>query len=137
MEACAGAHFWARELAKFGHEMRLIPPSCVKPFVRRGKTDAADAEAICTAMTQPRMRFVAVKTEAQQAVLMQPRTRDFLVRQLSQLANAIRAPLGEFGLVVPEGVHNMGRLVAEAEAADLPPEARPLDLRVGQFPATT
>lgn len=134
IEACAGAHFWARELAKFGHEVRLIPPSYVKPFVKRGKTDAADAEAICTAVTQPTMRFVPIKTETQQAVLMRHRTRDFLVRQLTQLANAIRAHLGEFGLVVPKGVHNMGRLVTEAEVADLPAEARmPLDLLVGQF----
>jgi transposase len=134
MEACGGAHHWARELTKLGHEVRLIPPSYVKPFVRRGKTDAADAEAICTAVAQPTMRFVPVKTEAQQAVLMQHRARDFLVRQLTQLANAIRAHLGDFGLVVPKGVHNMGRLVAEAEAADLPPEARtPLELLVGQF----
>jgi transposase len=137
MEACAGAHYWARELVKFGHEVRLIPPSYVKPFVKRGKTDAADAEAICTAVVQPTMRFVPVKTEIQQAMLMSHRTRDFLVRQLTQLANAIRAHLGEFGLVVPKGVHNMGRLVAEAEAADLPPEARmPLDLLVGQFADT-
>jgi transposase len=134
MEACAGAHYWARELTKLGHEVRLIPPSYVKPFVKRGKTDAADAEAICTAVAQPTMRFVPIKTETQQAVLMSHRTRDFLVRQLTQLANAIRAHLGEFGLVVPKGVHNLGRLVAEAEAADLPAEARmPLDLLVGQF----
>lgn len=137
MEACAGAHYWARELTKLGHEMRLIPPSYVKPFVKRGKTDAADAEAICTAVTQPTMRFVPVKTEVQQAMLMRHRARDFLVRQLTQLANAIRAHLGEFGLIVPKGVHNMGRLVAAAEAADLPPEARmPLDLLVGQFADT-
>lgn len=137
IEACAGAHHWARELTKFGHEVRLIPPSYVKPFVKRGKTDAADAEAICTAVTQPTMRFVPVKTEVQQAMLMRHRARDFLVRQLTQLANAIRAHLGEFGLVVPKGVHNMGRLVKEAEAADLPPEARmPLDLLVGQFTDT-
>ena len=122
MEACAGAHYWARELTKFGHEVRLIPPSYEKPFVKRGKTDATDAEAICTAVTQPSMRFVPVKTAAQQAMLMQHWTRDFLVRQLTQLANAIRAHIGEFGLVVPKGVHNMGRLVTEAEAADLPAE---------------
>jgi transposase len=134
VEACAGAHYWARELTKFGHEVRLIPPSYVKPFVRRGKTDAADAEAICTAVVRPTMRFVPVKTEVEQAVLMSHRTRDFLVRQLTQLANAIRAHLGEFGLVIPKGVHNMGRLVAKAEAADLPAEARiPLDLLAGQF----
>ena len=134
MEACAGAHHWGRELTRLGHEVRLIPPSYVKPFVRRGKTDAADAEAICVAVVQPTMRFVPVKTESQQAVLMQHRARDFLVRQLTQLANAIRAHLGEFGLVVPKGVHNMGRLIAAAEAADLPVQARiPLDLLAGQF----
>lgn len=134
LEACAGAHHWARELAKLGHEVRLIPPSYVKPFVKRGKTDAADAEAICEAVTRPNMRFVPLKTEKQQAVLMQHRARDFLVRQLTQLANAIRAHLGEFGIVVPKGVHNMSRLIAEAEGADLPAEARmPLDLLAGQF----
>lgn len=134
IEACAGAHHWARELAKLGHDVRLIPPSYVKPFVKRGKTDAADAEAICEAVIRPNMRFVPLKTEKQQAVLMQHRARDFLVRQLTQLANAIRAHLGEFGIVVPKGVHNMGRLIAEAETAGLPPEARmPLDLLAGQF----
>jgi transposase len=134
MEACAGAHFWARELLRFGHEVRLIPPSYVKPFVKRGKTDAADAEAICEAVQRPSMRFVPVKTEVQQAILMQHRTRDFLVRQLTQITNALRAHLGEFGIVVPKGVHNMGRLLAEAEAADLPSETRePLELLAGQF----
>lgn len=134
IEACAGARHWARELAKLGHDVRLIPPSYVNPFVKRGKTDAADAEAICEAVIRPNMRFVPLKTEKQQAVLMQHRTGDFLVRQLTQLANAIRAHLGEFGIVVPKGVHNMGRLIAEAETADLPPEARmPLDLLAGQF----
>lgn len=104
------------------------------PFVKRGKTDAADAQAICTAVTQPTMRFVPIKTERQQAVLMQHRARDFLVRQLTQLANAIRAHPSEFGIVVPKGVHNMSRLIAEAEKADLPAEARmPLDLLAGQF----
>lgn len=83
------------------------------------------------------MRFVPVKSEDQQAVLMRHRTRDFLVRQLTQLANAIRAHLGEFGLVVPKGVHNMNRLVTEAAAADLPADARmPFDLLVGQFTDT-
>ncbi|TKA97610.1 IS110 family transposase [Cereibacter changlensis] len=118
MEACAGAHHWGRELTKLGHEVRLIPPSYVKPFVKRGKTDAADAEAICSAVNQPTMRFVPVKTEVQQAVLMSHGTRDFLMRQL-------------------KGVHNMNRLVTEAEAAALPAGARmPLDLLAQQFRAT-
>ena len=134
MEACAGSHHWGRELARLGHEVRLIPPSCVKPFVKRGKTDAADAEAICEAVTRPSLRIVPVKTDARQAVLLQHRARDFPVRQLTRLANAIRAHLGEFGIVAPRGVHNRGRLIAAAEAADLPPQARmPLDLLAGQF----
>ena len=103
MEACAGAHFWARELTRLGHEVRLMPPSYVKPYVKRGKTDAADAGAIAEAVTRPSMRFVPVKTEVQQAVLMMHRTRDFLVRQLTQVTNAIRAHLAEFGIVVPKG----------------------------------
>lgn len=134
VEACAGAHFWARELAKLGHEVRLMPPSYVKAYVKRGKTDAADAEAICEAVTRPSMRFVPVKTEDQQAVLLMHRTRDFLVRQLTQTGNAIRAHLGEFGLVVAKGVHNMERLFAAAGVADLPDVARnPIRLLVEQF----
>ncbi|MFC3313759.1 IS110 family transposase [Falsigemmobacter intermedius] len=134
MEACGGAHHWARELSKLGHEVRLIPPSYVKPFVRRGKTDSADAEAICTAVVQPSMRFVPVKTPEQQAVLMQHRVRDFLVRQQTQLANAIRAHLGEFGIVVAKGVHHIGKLLGEAAGAALPePVITSLDLLARQF----
>ena len=134
MEACAGAHYWARELSKFGHEVRLIPPSYVKPFVRRGKTDSADAEAICTAVMQPSMRFVPVKTPGQQAVLMQHRVRDFLVRQQTQLANAIRAHLGEFGIVVARGVHHIEKLLDEAAGAALPESViTSLDLLARQF----
>jgi transposase len=114
--------------------VRLTPPSCAKPFVGRGRTGAAGAEAICTAVMQPAMRFVTVKTETQQPVLMQPRTRDFLVRQLTQPANAIRAHLGAFSMAVARGVHNLGPLVAGAEAADLPPEGcLPPDLLAGRF----
>lgn len=103
IEACASAHHWARELAALGHEVRLMPPAYVKAYVKRGKTDAADAEAIAEAVTRPTMRFVAVKTMAQQAVLMLHKTRDLLVRQRTMLINALRGHLGEFGVVTPQG----------------------------------
>ncbi len=134
IEACAGAHHWARELGKFGHDVRLMPPSHVKPCVRRGKTGQADAEAICEAVTRPSMRFVPVKSEETQALLMTHRAREFLVRQLTQVTNAIRAHLGEFGTVAPKGVHNAGRLREAGERADLPAAARaPLRLLADQF----
>lgn len=134
MEACAGAHYWARELTKLGHEVRLMPPSYVKPYVKRGKTDAADAGAIAEAVTRPSMRFVPVKTEEQQAVLMMHRTRDFLVRQLTQVTNAIRAHLAEFGIVAPKGVHNVERLLTMAQEAVLPEGALgSIDLLAEQF----
>jgi transposase len=90
IEACATAHYWARELAKLGHTVRLMPPACVKPYVKRGKTDAADAEAIAEAVTRPTMRFVAVKTAERQPVLMLHKLRDLLVRQRTMLINAAR-----------------------------------------------
>ncbi len=103
IEACASAHHWARALIGLGHEVRLMPPAYVKAYVKRGKTDAADAEAIAEAVTRPTMRFVAVKTTAQQAVLMLHKTRDLLVRQRTMLINALRGHLGEFGIVAPQG----------------------------------
>ncbi|MEL6475450.1 MAG: IS110 family transposase [Pseudomonadota bacterium] len=137
MEACAGAHFWARELIALGHEVRLMPPSYVKPYVKRGKTDAADAAAICEAATRPSMRFVPVKTAEQQAVLVAHNTRDFLVRQLTQIGNSIRAHLGEFGLVAPKGVHNVETLVRAEEEDVLPAAAKePLRLLGAQFRET-
>ena len=96
MEACASAHHWARELIALGHEVRLMPPAYVKPFVKRGKTDAADAEAICEAVTRPTMRFVAAKTVEQQAVLMLHKSRDPMVRQRTRLINALRGHLERF-----------------------------------------
>src|SRR3954451_10063198 len=90
LEACGGAHYWARELARLGHTVRLMPPAYVKPYVKRGKTDAVDAEAICEAVTRPTMRFVPAKTEAQQAAAVQLRTRELLVRQRTQAVNALR-----------------------------------------------
>lgn len=103
IEACASAHHWARELMAIGHEVRLMPPAYVKAYVKRGKTDAADAEAIAEAVTRPTMRFVAVKSKAQQAVLMLHKTRDLLVRQRTMLINALRGHLGEYGLTAPQG----------------------------------
>jgi len=103
MEACASAHHWARELIAIGHEVRLMPPAYVKPYVKRGKTDAADAEVICEAVTRPTMRFVAVKSVEQQAVLMLHKSRDLLVRQRTMLINALRGHLAGYGIVTGLG----------------------------------
>ena len=100
-----------------------MPPSYVKPYVKRGKTDAADAEAICEAVTRPTMRFVPVKSAERQAALLDHKTRDFLVRQRTQLVNTIRAHLSEFGIVVAKGIHNVDRLLAAT--TELPAAARP------------
>src|SRR5260221_13960202 len=118
MEACAGAHYWAREIGKLGHRVRLIAPAYVKPFVKRQKNDAADAEAICEAAQRPTMRFVAVKSEAKQALATGFRARDLLVGQRTQLINALRGHLGEYGIVAPQGPSHVERLVAEIEDSE-------------------
>lgn len=126
MEACATAHHWGREIGALGHHVQLMPPAYVKPYVKRGKTDAADAEAICEAVTRPTMQFVAVKSEEQQAALMLHKTRDLLVRQRTMLINALRAHLGEYGIVTaqgPAGVNSLLALVQEAQDA-VPVHAR-------------
>ncbi|MDX0415172.1 IS110 family transposase [Sinorhizobium medicae] len=110
MEACATAHYWAREIGKTGHEVRLLPPAYVKPFVKRQKNDAADAEAIVEAATRPSMRFVVPRTEPQQACSMLLRTRDLFVRQRTQLINALRAHLAEHGIIAPQGIANLASL---------------------------
>lgn len=140
VEACATAHHWARTLAAMGHEVRLMPPSYVKGYVKRGKSDALDAEAICEAVSRPTMRFVPVKTVEQQGILMAHRTRSLLVRQRTMAANALRAHLAELGLVANPGVANLARLAEQALAdeAALPPYARAaLSIMVRQIMALT
>ena len=138
MEACAGAHYWAREIGKLGHRVRLIAPVYVKPFVKRQKNDAADAEAICEAVQRPSMRFVPVKTEEQQANAIVFRARDLLVRQRTQCVNALRGHLFEYGYVFAQGITHVATLVALVEdpQSSLPESARIiLKLLVDHFTA--
>jgi transposase len=123
IEACGTSHFWARELIGLGHEVRLMPPAYVKPYVKRGKTDAGYAEAICEAVSRPTMRFVPIKSVEQQAALSLHRTRDLLVRQRTQLINMIRSLLAELGLNLPKGVtHALAfvRRVVGGQAREVP-----------------
>ena len=127
LEACATAHYWARELTKLGHEVRLMPARDVKAYVKRNKNDAADAEAICEAVRRPTMRFVRVKSAEQQAQLMQHRARDLLLRQRTQLINAMRAHMAELGIAAPqgrEGIKQLLAIIANDEDARLPVDAR-------------
>ena len=120
IEACASSHYWARELQAVGHTVRLIPPAYVKPYVKRQKNDAADAEAICEAVTRPNMRFVPIKTVEQQGCLVLHRTRHLLIRQQTATINSIRAHLGEFGIVAPvgrRGVEQLLEVIADANDA--------------------
>src|SRR5258708_2711933 len=126
VEACGTSHHWARELIALGHEVRLMPPAYVKPYVKRGKTDANDAEAICEAVSRPTMRFVAVKSPEQQATLALHRTRNLLVKQRTQLVNMIRGLLAEFGIDIPRGLERavtMARQITDGEILDVPDEA--------------
>ena len=115
MEACASAHHWGREMIRLGHDVKLVPPVYVKPYVKRHKNDTADAEGICEAAQRPTMRFVAVKTEEQQARAMLFHTRDLLVRQRTQTINALRGHLAEFGVVAPQGPAHVSRLASAVE----------------------
>jgi transposase len=127
MEACSSAHHWARLLAELGHTVRLIPPQYVKPFVKRNKTDAADAEAICEAVARPNMRFVPIKTKQQQAVLALHRVRSLLVRQRTAAINALRGLLSEYGIVAGKGLRQLATLnerLSRAGESDVPSEAR-------------
>jgi transposase len=125
IEACATAHHWARELKSLGHEVRLLPPAYVKPYVKRQKNDMADAEAICEAVTRPTMRFVEVKSPEQQGVLVLHRTRQTLIRQRTQISNAIRGHMAEFGVVAPVGREGLQRLIGDLRSdGPIPAAAR-------------
>jgi transposase len=126
LEACGAAHYWARELRTLGHEVVLVPPQYVKPYVKRNKNDAADAEAICEAMSRPTMRFVPVKTAEQQAALMLAGTRDALIRRRTQLSNTIRGYAAEFGLIAAKGLDKIEPLLARVAEAALPKLAKEL-----------
>jgi transposase len=127
IEACPGAHNWARILEGIGHQARLMPPQYVKPYVKRQKNDAADAEAICEAVARPTMRFVPIKTEDQQAALMLHRTRELLIRQRGMLINSLRAQLAEFGIVFAQGRSGLAdllKLLTDPTATSMPNLAR-------------
>lgn len=141
MEACGTAHFWARELGALGHEVKVIPPSYVKAYVRRGKNDAVDAAAICEAVTRPAMRFVPIKSEEQQAALMLHKSRDLLVRQQTMLINALRAHMAELGMVAPQGrarINDLIEVIEDGEEESIPALAKAalkplvLQLRAGE-----
>ncbi len=127
MEACGISHYWAREISKLGHQVKLMPPVYVKPYVKRGKTDAADAEAICEAVTRPTMRFVAIKSPNQQNLLSQHRARQLMIGQRTQLSNMIRGLIGEFGYVVRKGLNHIRDFAKDLQAGNgpaLPPAAQ-------------
>lgn len=135
IEACGTSHHWARELTRLGHEVRLMPPAYVKPYLKRGKTDANDAEAICEAVTRPTMRFVPVKSPEQQAALALHRTRDLLVKQRTQLVNMIRGLLAEFGIEMARGLHHaleLARRVIDGRAPDVPELAQRVVIGLAQ-----
>lgn len=127
MEACSSAHYWGRRLTEMGHTVKLMPPQYVKPYVKTNKNDARDAEAICEAVTRPNMRFVPIKTEEQQAVLVLHRVRDGIVKQRVALSNQIRGLLAEFGIIIPQGLKQLNlRLM---QLIDSPSSVLPGDLR--------
>lgn len=127
IEACASSHYWARELVALGHDVKLMPAQYVTPYVKRGKNDAADAEAICEAVTRPTMRFVGIKSPEQQSAMMLHRVRLILSRQRTQLSNALRAHLSEFGIVAPigrNGIEQLLLVIADTSDDRVPADAR-------------
>ncbi|MEO9299902.1 IS110 family transposase [Devosia alba] len=130
IEACGTSHHWARELTRLGHEVRMMPPAYVKPYVKRGKNDGVDAEAICEAVTRPTMRFVAMKSAEQQAALSLHRTRNLLVKQRTQLVNMIRGLLAEFGIDIPEGLERALGLARQIAAKEVTPDVPQMAMHV-------
>ena len=127
IEACASSHFWAREIGALGHDVRLMPAAYVKPYVKRQKNDAADAEAICEAVTRPTMRFVPVKSPEQQSIMVLHKTRQMVMRQRTKLANTIRAHMAEIGIVAPigrKGLELLLRIISQDEDGRLPEASR-------------
>src|ERR1051325_9720240 len=122
LEACGSAHHWARVISRCGHQVRLMPPAYVKPYVKRNKNDGRDAEAICEAVGPPTIRFVAAKRVEQQAQMAVHTTRSLLVRQRTMIANSLRAALGELGLVAAQGVKGLQELIARLQAPGEVPE---------------
>src|SRR5471032_562906 len=139
IEACPSAHHWGRELQALGHTVKLMPPSYVKAYLKRGKNDANDAAAICEAVTRPSMRFVPIKTKQQQTALMLHRTRQLLVRQRTMLSNALRGHLAELGIVSAKGRNGTGellRIIADGEDSRGSPAVRGiLDVLARQYSA--
>jgi len=127
IEACASSHFWAREIGALGHDVRLMPAAYVKPYVKRQKNDAADAEAICEAVTRPTMRFVPVKSPEQQSIMVLHKTRQMVMRQRTRLANTIRAHMAEIGIVAPigrKGLELLLEIIGQDEDGRLPEASR-------------
>ena len=122
MEACGSAHHWARVIGGYGHQVRLMPPAYVKPYVKRNKNDGRDAEAICEAVSRPTMRFVAVKSKEQQAIMAVHTSRSLLVRQRTMIANSLRAALSELGIVAAQGIKGLHELIARLQAPGEVPE---------------
>ncbi len=130
MEACGSAHYWARELTRLGHEVLLMPPVYTKPYVKRGKNDAADADACCEAMSRPGMRFVPIKSEEQQGTLMLHKTRELLIKQQTMSVNALRGHLAEFGLIAAKGIGRVDELLELAEGDKTLPNAAKAAVKV-------
>jgi len=133
MEACGTSHHWAREISALGHEVKLMPPIYVKPYVKRGKTDAADAEAICEAVTRPTMRFVPIKSPEQQALLSQHRARQLMIGQRTQLSNMIRGLIGEFGYIIRKGLNYIRDFAKALKAGDGPQLPHAAQMTIGSL----